>query len=188
MQNIRTMGALLGTGAVILALAGCGNGGDTAASDTANAAVNGGDKVANKVADNLGDTANAVANGGAKVVNGAANVGGAVANGAANVVNGAANAGAAVANGAANAGAAVANGAANVGAAASHAALTPLIKTAFGGNKALNGSSINVDTDVAAKTVKLSGTVTSAAQKTLAESIAKQKANGYTVVDNLSVK
>ena len=91
----------------------------------------------------------------------------------------------AVVNGAADAGKMVANGAANVGKAASEATLTPQIKTALGGNKALNGSMIDVDTNTTTKVVTLKGTVKSPAQKTMAEMIAKQKATGYKVVNQL---
>ncbi len=149
MQNIRKMGALLGAGAIMLTLVGCGGNADGG---------NSGSDVANAASNNLGETANAAANGAAAVGNSVAGAG---------------------------AGKMVANGAANAGKMMDAATLTPQIKTAFGGNKALNGSKIDVDT--AGTTVTLSGTVTSAAQKTLAGSIAKQKATGYTITNNLKV-
>ena len=182
MQNIRTIGALLGSGAIILALAGCGNNGaDSTTADAANAASNGAGQVGNTVAGNLGDTANAA-------VKGANAVGNTVAGAGAAVVNGAANVGKAASNAAVGAGAAASNAAAGVGTAASNATLTPQIKTALGGNKALNGSNINVDTNQATKTVTLTGTVTSPDQKTVAETVAKQKATGFKVVDSLTVQ
>jgi len=159
MQNFRKMGALLGAGAVIFSLAGCGGNGDTA---------NTGSDVANAVSNNTETAGDAAANTAAAASNTVANAGEAVANTAAGV------------------GAAVSNTAAGVGAAVSDATLTPQIKTAFAGNKGLNGSDINVDT--ANKTVTLTGTALSNAQKTLAGSIAKQKAAGYTIKNNLTVK
>lgn len=156
------MGALLGAGVVILGLAGCADKNNNGQAETP---VTG--DAGNAVADNLGDTANAASNGVGKVVNGVANAGKAVENGAANV------------------GKTVANGAANAGKTLDAATLTPQIKTAFGGNKSLNGSNINVDT--VGKTVTLSGTVKSAAQKTLAGTLAKQKATGFTIANNLKV-
>lgn len=65
------------------------------------------------------------------------------------------------------------------------AMITPMVKTALGANGALRGANINVDTTDTR--VTLSGVVGSAAQKTLAGSIAKKKAPGYNVVNNLKV-
>lgn len=65
------------------------------------------------------------------------------------------------------------------------ATITPAIKTAFGANAALKGSNINVDTTDQA--VTLSGTVKNAAQSKIAEAIAKSKAAGYKIVNNLKV-
>ena len=153
------MSALLGAGAVIFSLAGCGGNSESG---------NSGSDVANAISNNTGTATNAAANTAAAVGNTVAG------------------AGEAVANTATGAGEAVANTAAGVGKAVSGATLTPQIKTAFAGNKALNGSDINVDT--ANNTVTLTGTVASAAQKTLAGTIAKQKAAGYTIKNNLTVK
>lgn len=153
MQNIRKMSALLGAGAVIFGLAGCG-----------------GKDAENAVANNMEQTGNAAVKGVDAVGNGVAGAGEAVVNGAKDL------------------GQAASNVAVTTEKALDGATLTPQIKTAFGGNKALNGSTIDVDTDTTAKTVTLKGTVTSAAQKKLAETIAKQKATGFKVVNNLTMK
>ncbi len=49
-------------------------------------------------------------------------------------------------------------------------------------------SDVNVDTNKDTKTVTLNGSVRSAMQKSRAEAIAKDKAPGYTVVNNLIIK
>ena len=51
----------------------------------------------------------------------------------------------------------------------------------------MDASNINVDTNSSTRTVVLKGTVPSADQKTTAEQIAKQKAEGYTIVNQLTV-
>src|SRR5215510_11383511 len=61
------------------------------------------------------------------------------------------------------------------------------IKTALIADKTVDASGINVDTDGATKTVTLKGHVPTAAQKTMAERIAKEKAPDYTVVNRLVV-
>ena len=71
---------------------------------------------------------------------------------------------------------------------ASVATMTPKIKTALGANAALRGSNINVDTSEEYNAVVLRGTVTSAAQKTLAESVAKKNSGGYRVANRLVIK
>ena len=63
--------------------------------------------------------------------------------------------------------------------------MTPKIKTALGANAMLKGSNINVDTTD--KAVTLSGTVKSAAQKTMAEKTAKEAAPAYAIKNNLKV-
>ena len=70
---------------------------------------------------------------------------------------------------------------------ANAAFVTPKVKTALGANAALRGSQINVDTTSDNKTVVLRGTVTSNAQKTLAEAIAQKYAPGFRVVNQLVV-
>ena len=47
---------------------------------------------------------------------------------------------------------------------------------------------VNVDTNKDTKTVTLNGSVRSEMQKSRAEAIAKDKAPGYTVVNNLIIK
>lgn len=64
-------------------------------------------------------------------------------------------------------------------------ATTPKVKTALANNVGLAGSNINVTTNN--NQVILSGTVKSAAQKTLAGSIATKTGNGYKVINNLKV-
>lgn len=86
-------------------------------------------------------------------------------------------AGTAVANGAMAAGNAVAG-------AGDAAIFTPKIKTALGANKAMEGSKINVDTMAAEKTVSLTGTVKSSAQKTMAEAMAKKEIPADYKIDN----
>ncbi|HEX8549990.1 MAG TPA: BON domain-containing protein [Abditibacteriaceae bacterium] len=63
--------------------------------------------------------------------------------------------------------------------------ITPTVKTALGANAALKGSKIDVSTTD--KNVSLDGTVKTAAQKTIAGNIAKQKAPGYQIKNNLKV-
>lgn len=186
MQNFRKMGALLGAGAVIISLAGCGS----KASEDAGAISSG---ASNLASDAGAGVSNAASNAGAAASNVAAGASNAAANAGATISNGAANAGAAISNGAANAGAAISNGAANVGAAAAGAGAaltkTTAIKNALTGQSTgpLKGAVINVDTLAAKKTVVLRGTVKSAAQKTLAASIAKKGAGDFTVENQLVV-
>lgn len=176
MQNIRKMSALLGAGAVILSLAGCADKNNNGMAETPAEP----DKVGNAVADNLGDTANAVVKGADKVGNAVVGAGSAVGNVVSNDTQ-------AVGNAVSNGVKAVDNGAAKLGADATALNMTPKIKTAFGGTKGLNGSDINVNTDVATKTVTLEGTVKSAAQKTLASAIAKKNGTGMTIKNNLKI-
>jgi len=158
MNNIRKMGALLGAGAAIFTLAGCA---DNDRNGQAESPANS-DNVGGAVADNLGDTANAVS--------------GAVG-GAANAVS---NAGGAVVEGASKMGGAVVN-------AGETAAMTSKVKTAIGANPGLKGSNINVSTMAGSNSISLAGTVKSAAQKTLANAIAKKNAPGYKIVDQLKM-
>ena len=66
--------------------------------------------------------------------------------------------------------------------------ITPRVKIALVENKALEGSSINVDTVLEKRTVILSGTVLSNAQKTLAGAIARQNAGGFQIQNRLTVR
>jgi osmotically-inducible protein OsmY len=67
------------------------------------------------------------------------------------------------------------------------AAETVDVKTALISDATIDSSSINVDTDAAAKRVVLRGSVPTEAQKAEAEKIAKQEAPGYTIVNQLAV-
>lgn len=72
--------------------------------------------------------------------------------------------------------------------AVSGAAETGEVKTALLANTVLDASNINVDTDEAKKTVTLKGTVTAESHKKLAGDIATAKAQGYTIVNELTIK
>ena len=61
------------------------------------------------------------------------------------------------------------------------------VKSALMADGRVDASNINVDTNSSTRTVVLKGTVPSADQKTTAEQIAKQKAEGYTIVNQLTV-
>lgn len=108
------------------------------------------------------------------------------------ISNAADNTGDAAGNAAGNAAGATGNAASNVaeGAAdvATQSATTGKIKTALLADSSVGATKINVDTVEDTKTVTLSGEVTNAAQKTLAEKIAKKEAPGYKVDNKLTVK
>jgi len=61
------------------------------------------------------------------------------------------------------------------------------VKSALIADGRVDASSINVDTIASTKTVVLKGSVPTAEQKTIAESIAREKAAGYTITNNLTV-
>jgi osmotically-inducible protein OsmY len=61
------------------------------------------------------------------------------------------------------------------------------VKAALTADTSIDASHIDVDTNADTKTVTLRGTVPTAAQKDAAERIAKDKAEGYTVVNQLTV-
>lgn len=65
---------------------------------------------------------------------------------------------------------------------------TTEIKTAIIADTRVGAGDINVDTDETLKTVTLSGSVKTDAERVLAGEIATSKAQGYTVVNNLTVK
>ena len=164
MNNIRKYTAWLGAGAILITLAtGC----------------------TNKDGDAVPDATENVVGGAASTT---ANVAGAMDNTASNMAAGADNVATAAGNKMENAGTAVANTAVAAGGAvagAGDAAIyTPKIKTAIGAEKALMGSTINVDTIAAKKTIALRGTVKSAAQKTMASAIAKKNAPADYKIDN----
>jgi hyperosmotically inducible protein len=64
---------------------------------------------------------------------------------------------------------------------------TAEVKAAFMADSTIDASSIEVDTSADTKTVTLTGTVPTAAVKAQAETIARAKAEGYSVVNNLAV-
>jgi osmotically-inducible protein OsmY len=76
---------------------------------------------------------------------------------------------------------------ARVGASADAAKETADIKTALMAADDIPSMSIDVDTNAATKTVTLSGTVSTAAQKAKAESIAKREAPDYKINNQLKV-
>ena len=76
----------------------------------------------------------------------------------------------------------------SVGATLDAAAQTMQIKTALIDADNLDAGSIDVDTNGDTKTVTLKGHVPTAAQKTAAERIAKDKAPDYRVVNNIEVR
>ena len=61
------------------------------------------------------------------------------------------------------------------------------VKAALIKDGRVDASNINVDTSASTKTVLLKGTVPTAEQKTMAETIAKEQAKGYTITNSLTV-
>ena len=61
------------------------------------------------------------------------------------------------------------------------------VKTALMADKSVDASHIDVDTDAATKTVTLKGSVPSPAHKVKAAQIAREKAAGYKIVNQLTV-
>ncbi|MEO5741239.1 MAG: BON domain-containing protein [Vicinamibacterales bacterium] len=76
----------------------------------------------------------------------------------------------------------------SVGATLDAAAQTMQIKTALIDADNLDANDIDVDTSGSAKTVTLKGHVKTASQKAAAERIAKEKAPGYRVINNLEIR
>jgi osmotically-inducible protein OsmY len=72
-------------------------------------------------------------------------------------------------------------------AATAAAATTTSVKSALMADRRVDATRIDVDTNGASKVVTLKGSVPTAAQKTTAETIARDKAEGYTVVNQLVV-
>lgn len=62
------------------------------------------------------------------------------------------------------------------------------VKSAIMADTRVSAADINVDTDQDKKTVTLRGSVKTAAEKKLAGEIAADKAIGYSIVNNLSIK
>lgn len=61
------------------------------------------------------------------------------------------------------------------------------VKSALIADGRVDATNINVDTVASTKTVVLKGSVTSAEQKSMAESIARDKAKGYTITNQLTI-
>ena len=61
------------------------------------------------------------------------------------------------------------------------------MKSALIADGRVDASNINVDTSASTKTVVLKGSVPTAQQKTTAEAIARDKAEGYTINNQLTV-
>ena len=87
-----------------------------------------------------------------------------------------------------NAAEAASEAAASAGASMDAAAETADVKMALMADSTIDASDVNVDTNKDTKTVTLNGSVRSEMQKSRAEAIAKDKAPGYTVVNNLIIK
>jgi len=81
----------------------------------------------------------------------------------------------------------VGDAASSAGRATDAAVQTMEVKSALMADKRVDASDINVDTDGATKTVTLKGHVPSASQKSIAERIARDKAEGYRVKNDLMV-
>ena len=186
MNNIRKYTAWLGAGAIMITLAtGCAdknnNGVPDAGANVADAIGN----TASNMTDAAGNTASNMADGAGNMADAAGNTmdnaSGAMANGANTAMDATGNvasaAGTNMAQGAQSVGGAIAN-------AGDAATYTPKIKTALGAQPALKGSKIDVDTIGAKKTIALRGTVTSEAQKKMAEAIAKKNGPTDFKVDN----
>ena len=183
MKQYRKWTAWLGAGAVILTIgAGCADKNNNAVPDASENVAVATANTAENMTDAMGNTAENVAesNGVDAMGNTAGNMAGAADNVATATGNVADNATGAMANGVASTGNALTN-------LADAATMTPKIKTALGANAALKGSKINVDTLGSKDTIALRGTVTSAAQKSLAESIAKKNAPGYKIANQLTM-
>ena len=87
-----------------------------------------------------------------------------------------------------NAAEATSEAAASAGASRDAAAETADVKMALMADSTIDASEVNVDTNKDTKTVTLNGSVKSEMQKSRAEAVAKEKAPGYTVVNNLIIK
>ncbi len=74
------------------------------------------------------------------------------------------------------------------GAKADAAQQTADIKSALMADTTVDSTRIDVDTNADTMTVTLNGSVPTAAQKTRAEQIAREKATGYKIVNRLSVR
>ena len=72
-------------------------------------------------------------------------------------------------------------------AATSAAATTTSVKSALMADKSVDASKIDVDSDGTTRVVTLRGSVASETQRASAERIARDKAEGYTVVNRLTI-
>jgi hyperosmotically inducible protein len=61
------------------------------------------------------------------------------------------------------------------------------VKAALMADSSIDASHIDVDTDASTKTVTLKGSVPSQSQKVAADRVAREKAEGYTIVNRLTV-
>ena len=105
----------------------------------------------------------------------------------AEIKEGAQNAGAEIKEGAQNAGAEIKEGAQNAGAAINQTKQEVDIRAALALDTTVDRGGINVVGDEGTRTIRLQGTVPTADQKTRAEAIAKEKAEGWTIVNELTV-
>ncbi|WP_373065425.1 BON domain-containing protein [Gemmatimonas sp.] len=87
-----------------------------------------------------------------------------------------------------NAAEATSEAASSMGASMDAASETADVKTALMADATVDASDVNVNTNKDTKTVTLNGSVKSGTQKSRAETIAKDKAPSYTVVNNLVVR
>ena len=87
-----------------------------------------------------------------------------------------------------NAAEATSEAASSMGASMDAASETADVKTALMADATVDASDVNVNTNKDTRTVTLNGSVKSETQKSRAETIAKDKAPGYTVVNNLVVR
>jgi osmotically-inducible protein OsmY len=85
-------------------------------------------------------------------------------------------------------GAAAAQGAEELAERAGAAVETIDVKGALMADSAVDATRIDVDTDYRTKTVTLNGYIPTEAEKAAAEAIARNKAAGWTVVNNLEVR
>jgi hyperosmotically inducible protein len=97
-------------------------------------------------------------------------------------------AGEATSDAARDAGAAVERGVESAGETTAAATTTATIKSALLADQSIEGTDIDVDTNGETRTVTLTGTVATQAQKTAAERIAREHAEGYTIDNRITVR
>jgi osmotically-inducible protein OsmY len=91
-------------------------------------------------------------------------------------------------NGAQQAGQTISNGMQNAGAEINEMKQEVDVRAALALDTAVDKSGITVKGDEAAHSIRLTGTVPTADQKTKAEQIAKDKAEGWTIINDLTVQ